>query len=167
MSCRLHFRGDGFGCITHKTKPCETPFDLLLFPHPLCFQQIRVVEQSHFQEIDTVRTEYLQGKGEEVLQWVLRKYELEEPIRQVDVLDGSKVADDANVLPTAATGAPGMGGVFQTEERDDGLGCKGADKVWMPPGTAGKPMMWSTPSPKIAVGGKKVESKDAWRPHGR
>lgn len=104
---------------------------------------------------------------------------MEEPIRAVDLLDGSKAADDATILPTAETGfaSDGRSGVFQTEERDDGLGCKGEDKRWMPPGVAQMPMLWATPPQTFArtwgvggeerggEGGRKGEDK-TWRPPG-
>lgn len=101
----------------------------------------------------------------------------------MDILDGSKKADDATVLPTAATGgvvaAEGLGvdgevvsGVFQTVERDDGLGCKGDDKRWMPPGAKGKPMSWATPSKaftRCGVDDSKGSggSDKTWMPPGR
>lgn len=76
------------------------------------------------------RITFLQGKGEESLAWILRKYRIEEPVREIDrpvYLAHGPASDGVTGAPRTEASDGQSGLILQEAELDEA-----GDEVWRP-----------------------------------
>lgn len=102
-------------------------------PSPVLVHPLAVLTnfKSHWMEDRPEKVEFLQGKGEENLAWIMRKYRLQEPVQEVDtsIAEADRSPGDAAADAPTTEAPPGRSGIVLQEAQEN---TGKDDSVWSP-----------------------------------